>query len=51
VFPPGGRLEEPLVEELSGWGYPVKEAIEARDPDNDIPLTRVVWIDRPGAGR
>jgi SAM-dependent methyltransferase len=46
---PSPRVE-PLVEELRDWGYPVKEAIEARDPDNGIPLTRVVWIDQLEAG-
>lgn len=56
---PGGRLPacsygssrrpaplvEPLDEHLRAWGFTVTGMREARDPDNDIPVARVAWVD------
>ena len=41
--PEGGR-SEPLVEEIRGWGLPVRRVDDAVSPEHDFVITRVVSV-------
>ena len=38
-------LVQPIDEQVAAWGFNVGGFVEAIDPANGIPVTRVAWID------